>query len=43
MSALDTADKIKAQELLDKMDSPMDYLFINYDLYVSTIYILSLS
>ena len=43
MSALDTADKIKAQEQLDKMDSPMDYLFIYYDLYVNTIYSLSLS
>ena len=40
--SLDT-DNLKLEQLKDKMDSPIDYLGINYESYCNSIYSLSLS
>ena len=37
------ADDLKTEQTKDKMDSPIDYLGINYENYVNSIYSLSLS
>ena len=37
------ADNLKLEQLKDKMDSPIDYLGINYESYCNSIYSLSLS
>ena len=33
------ANELKTQQQLNKMDSPLDYLSIYYDVYCNTIYI----
>ena len=37
------SDNLKIEQLKDKMDSPIDYLGINYESYCNSIYSLSLS
>ena len=37
------ANQITENQKIDKMDSPLDYLSINYDVYCNSIYSLSIS
>ena len=41
--AAKTIDEIKASRVIDKIDSPLDYLSINYEMYVNKIFSLSIT
>ena len=38
-----TPDQIKESRIIDKLDSPLDYLSINYEMYVNKIFSLSIT
>ena len=41
--AAKTIDEIKVSRVIDKLDSPLDYLSINYEMYVNKIFSLSIT